>query len=75
MVWTLIAIALAAIVALFAYSLARSAADGDRVMAQAHQDYLLRYQGGEAACVVCGIETRYSLHGKPMHPGCRRDVA
>ena len=75
MIWTLVAVAVGIVVALFAYSLARASADGDRVMAEAHQDYLLRYQGPTAACVVCGIETRYSLHGKPMHPGCRRDVA
>ena len=75
MIWTLIVIALAAIVALFAYSVARSAADSDRVMAEAHQDYLLRYRGDEAACVICGEPTRYSLRGKPMHAECRRDVA
>jgi len=73
--WTLITVAVGLVVALFAYSLARASADGDRVMAEAHQDYLLRYRGDEAACVICGEPTRYSLHGKPMHPECRRDVA
>ena len=75
MIWTIVIIAIATIViALIAYSVARSAADG-RHMEEARQGYLLRYQGGEHVCVVCGIETRYSLRGKPMHPGCRRDVA
>ena len=82
MVWALIAVAVGIVVGLFAYtavdalitySVARSTAD--RRMKEAHQEYLLRYQGGEHVCVVCGIETRYSLRGKPMHPGCRRDVA
>ena len=75
MIWTIVIIAIATIViALIAYSVARSAADGRR-MEEARQGYLLRYQGGEHVCVVCGIETRYSLRGKPMHPGCRRDAA
>ena len=76
MIWAIVIIAFAVIVALLDYSIARSRmAAADRRMEEAHQGYLLRYQGGKHACVVCELETRYSLRGKPMHPGCRRDVA
>jgi hypothetical protein len=34
---------------------------------------LLRYKGGDPACVICGEPTRYTLNGTPVHPGpCRR---
>lgn len=60
---------------LFAFSLARAAAQGDRRARAARVDYLLRYTGGGAPCVKCGEPTHYSLRGKPIHPTCREDVA
>jgi hypothetical protein len=66
---------MAAAAVLFAMSLARAAAAGDRQRRRAHQLYLLRYEGGERLCAVCGEPTRYSLHGRPIHPECRKDAA
>lgn len=39
------------------------------------QSYQMRYKGGDAPCVVCGRPTPYTLHGRPIHPEHREDVA
>ena len=72
------ALVMAAAAVLFGLSLAKAAARGDRLMRRAHQDYLLRYVGGEPGrCVVCGkpVELNYTLNGRIMHPRCRKDAA
>ena len=78
MIWTIIVIALAAIVALFAYSVARSAADGDRRMAEEHKSLLPEPRW----CVVCGEDTIYAdakddayCERHLDHPSIERDVA
>lgn len=38
-------------------------------------DYQMRYQGGDAPCVVCGEPTPYYLNGRPMHPEHREAAA
>lgn len=60
---------------LFALSLAKAAARGDRLMRRAHIDYQMRYVVGDALCSACGKPTVYSLRGRPTHPHCRTDAA
>lgn len=42
---------------------------------QPRSRYEMRYKGGDALCVVCGRPTPYTLHGRPIHPEHREDVA
>lgn len=74
---TVVAVVAAALL-LFAYSLARAAADGDRMARRHQQEVILRYKGGEPGrCVVCGeiVEPRYTLNGRTIHPTCRESAA
>ena len=59
--------------ALFVFSLMRGSARSERMAQRQRQDLLMRYEGGDPPCVICGEPSRYSLNGKPVHPGpCRR---
>ncbi len=53
MIWTLATIAVGLVVAVLAYALARSAAEGDRLMEE-QRDWLKPYQ--RHACQVCGAD-------------------
>jgi len=62
--------------ALLTFSLCRTSAQADRQARRAHVEHMLmRYQGGERPCIVCGELTHYSLHGRAIHPTCREDAA
>ncbi len=78
MIWTLATIAVGLVVAVLAYALARSAAEGDRLM---EEQWL---KTGERAfrCTVCGSPTPYvDAKGDAYcrrhlgHPSVRRNAA
>ena len=76
MTYFIIGATLSTAIYIFAFALARASAQADRQARRAHVEHmLLRYQGGERPCVVCGEPTAYSLHGRAIHPTCREDAA